>query len=79
MEAAMKKFAVKTRFSFTGAFFVEARNTMEAKGLVEQSCGLVLGGDPHSSLPADEVDWDFPVHPEKKVFQPTACHGRRSP
>jgi hypothetical protein len=79
MEAAMRKFAVKTRFSFTGTFFVEAGNAIEAQELVEQSCGLVLGGGPQSSLPVDEVDWDFPVHPEKKVCQPVACHVRRSP
>jgi hypothetical protein len=63
----MATYRVKTRFTFAGTFFVRAGSKAEAKRLVEENCGLVLGGGPHSSLPETDVDWDFPVHPEKKT------------
>jgi hypothetical protein len=61
------KFAVRTRFVFSGTFYVEAENKEQAKEYVDKHCGLVLGGGIHSSLPGEEVDWDFPVHPEKVI------------
>ncbi|WP_010253554.1 hypothetical protein [Treponema primitia] len=61
------KYAIKTRFIFQGTFSVEAENKSQAKEYVEKHCGLVLGGDIHSSLPCEDADWDFPVHPEKII------------
>jgi hypothetical protein len=63
----MAAYRVKTRFTFTGTFSVRAGSKAEAKKLVEENCGLVLGGSPHSSLPETDADWDFPVHPEKET------------
>jgi hypothetical protein len=63
----MRQYAVKTRFTFTGTFFITARNKNEAKEFVEKHCGLTLGGTIHSTLPDGGVNWDFPVHPEKSV------------
>jgi hypothetical protein len=63
----MMTYRVKTRFIFTGTFCVRAESKAKAKRLVEESCGLVLGGTPQSSLPESEVYWDFPVHPEKET------------
>ena len=61
------KYAIKTRFVFGGTFFIEAESRAQAWEYVEQHCGLVLGGKIHSSLPDEEVDWQFPVHPEKII------------
>jgi hypothetical protein len=63
----MATYQVKTRFIFTGTFFVRADSKTEAKKLVEENCGLALGGSPHSSLSETDVDWDFPVHPAKET------------
>jgi hypothetical protein len=63
----MSQYAVKTRFSFTGTFFISANSKEEAREYVESHCGLILGGNIHSSLPYDAVDWDFPVHPDKAI------------
>jgi len=63
----MRQYAIKTRFGFTGTFFIAARNKDEAKEYVEKHCGLVMGGSIHSTLPDDVVDWDFPMHPDKTV------------
>jgi hypothetical protein len=64
-----RRYAVKTRFTFTGFFIITAENRNQAAEYVAKHCGLVIGGDIHSSLPADEVDWDFPVHPDKAVLK----------
>ena len=39
----------------------------EFEVLVQKHCGLVIGGDIHSSLPDEDIDWDFSVHPEKQI------------
>jgi hypothetical protein len=67
----MSQYAVKTRFSFTGTFFISAASKEEAREYVESHCGLILGGNIHSSLPYDAVDWDFPVHPDKAIVRIT--------
>ena len=41
----------------------------EAKEYVDHHCGLVLGGDIHSTLDDEDVEWDFPCHPEKRIGQ----------
>jgi hypothetical protein len=61
------RYAVTTRFIFTGTFYVEAETPGKARESVEKDCGLVINGGIHTSLPDDEADWDFPVHPEKII------------
>jgi hypothetical protein len=71
----MATYGVKTRFIFTETFFVKAESEAGAKRLVEESCGLVLGGNPHSSLPPSDVEWDFPLHPEKETGRAVLIKG----
>jgi hypothetical protein len=76
----MKQYEVKTLFIFGGTFLVRADNKMQAKEYVEKHCGLVIGGNIHSTLPDEDVDWEFPVHPEKVIVnakpkkQGELCH-----
>ena len=64
-----KQYAVETEFIFSGVFYVTAKNKQEAIEYVEKHCGMVTGlGDIHSTLPDEDVNWDFPVHPEKKII-----------
>ena len=63
----MPEYAVKTCFSFSGTFYIKARNKKEAKEYAEKHCGLVLNRGIHSTLPDDAVDWNFPMHPDKKI------------
>jgi hypothetical protein len=67
-ERMMRTYDVKTRFIFEGHFYITAESRKQAKEYVEKHCGLVIGGNVHSSLPAEDVDWEFPVHPEKIVI-----------
>ncbi|EOA56478.1 hypothetical protein HMPREF1214_03299 [Bacteroides sp. HPS0048] len=63
----MKQYEVKTRFIFEGIFRVKAENSEEARKNVEQDCGLVMGGNIHTTLNDEDVDWNFDTHPEKKI------------
>lgn len=60
-------YVVPVTFEFKGEFYITASSENEARELVEKHCGLVLGGNIHSSLNDEDVVWDFPLHPEKKV------------
>jgi hypothetical protein len=64
-------YAVTTRFEFTGTFYIMAESKPEAKECVDKHCGLVIGCPVHSSLPYEDVDWDFPVHPKKVISRIT--------
>lgn len=64
---AKKEFTVKAKFVFEGEFYIKAESKEQAKEYVMKHCGLVLGGDIHTSLPDDVCDWDFCVHPQKVV------------
>lgn len=68
----MPLFKVETEFKFEGAFIINAKTNAEAKEMVEKHCGLVLGGDIHTSLDDEIVyTWDFRAHPEKTIVSIT--------
>jgi hypothetical protein len=62
-----KEFEVEVSYVFKGKFFIKAESQEEANEYAEKHCGLVLGGDIHSTLMDEDVNWDFPVHPEKII------------
>lgn len=64
---AKRKYTVKTKFVFEGEFYIKAESKEQAKKYVMNHCGLVLGGNIHTTLNDDEVDWIFNVHPDKIV------------
>jgi len=65
-----KKYTMDVEFIFKGRVTVTAESSSEAVELASKHVGLVIGGDIHSTLPDDEVDWDFGVHPEKIIGKP---------
>lgn len=66
---ALQTYEIETSFTFTGVFKVQAKNEQEARDLIENHCGLVIGGEIHSSLPEETVDWDFDTHPLKETLE----------
>ena len=62
----MKKrvYRVRTQYIFEGVFEVVAESREEVRQKVIQNCGLVMGGNIHSTLPDEEVNWAFSTHPE---------------
>ena len=64
----MTKYKVNVRYIFEGTYTVAAENREEAKTLVTEDCGLVLGGNIHTTLDDDDVDWNFGCHPDLQVL-----------
>ena len=62
-----KIYRVKTQYIFKGIFEVLAENKEDAQQKVLQDCGLVMGGRIHSTLPNDEINWFFDIHPDKQI------------
>ena len=65
----MAKYEVKVRYAFEGTYTVAAGDREEAQRMVEEDCGLVLGGNIHTTRDDDEVtDWDFGCHPDMEIL-----------
>ena len=67
----MKKIEVKVRYLFEGTYTVAANDRDEARTMVTRDCGLVLGGNIHTTLDDNEVDWEFDVHPDMQILSYT--------
>ena len=69
----MKKnvYRVRTQYVFEGVFDVVAKSKEDARQKVLQNCGLVMGGNVHSTLPDDEINWAFDRHPNKRISRIT--------
>ena len=65
----MKKrvYRVRMQYIFEGVFEVVAKSWEDARQKVIQDCGLVMGGNIHSTLPDEEVNWAFSNHPEVRT------------
>lgn len=63
----MKEYSVKVSFVFEGTFLIKASNKAEAREYAEKHCGMTIERGIHSSLPDEDVNWDFPVHPAKNI------------
>ena len=66
-----KKYRVKTQYIFKGIFEVLAESKEDTRRKVLQDCGLVMGGNIHSTLPDEEINWAFSTHPEVKAMRVT--------
>ena len=75
----MKKIEVKVRYLFEGTYTVAADDRNEARTMVTRDCGLVLGGNIHTTLDDDEVDWNFDVHPDIQIISYTECNKNKRP
>ena len=62
----MKRYNIPVIFEFAGAFSIKAPSLSAAKQYALHHCGLTIG-TVHSTLSADQVDWNFSCHPTKKV------------
>lgn len=62
-----KTYTVPVKFVFKGRFFIKAESRAQAKEFAEKHCGMVVNNGIHSTLPDEDVNWDFPVHPEKVI------------
>ena len=65
----MPKFRIPVSFVFDGHFDVEARDEAAAVDMVNNGCGMTMRLGVHSNQPDDQVDWEFPPHPEKHIHR----------
>lgn len=74
----MKKrvYRVRTQYVFYGVFEVAAESREDARQKVIQDCGLVMGGNVHSTLPDKEINWFFSTHPEVRMGRITVQEER---
>ncbi|WP_075566688.1 hypothetical protein [Ihuprevotella massiliensis] len=65
----MKKrvYRVQTLYVFEGVVEVVAESEEEARRKVIQDCGMVMGGNIHSTLPDEEINRAFSTHPEVRM------------
>ena len=65
----MKKriYRVQTLYVFKGVVEVVAESEEEARQKVIQDCGMVMGGNIHSTLPDEEINPAFSTHPEVRM------------
>ena len=64
----MKRYDIRVRYSFEGTYTVVAEDHDEARQMVSEDCGLVLGGNIHTTLDDEDVDWNFGVHPDTQIL-----------
>ena len=64
------------QYIFEGVFEVVAESREEAQQKVIQNCGLVMGGNIHSTLPDEEINWAFSMHPEVRMGRITVQEER---
>ena len=71
----MAKYDVRVRYAFEGTYTVVAEDQEEAIQMVSEECGLVLGGNIHTILDDEDVDWKFGTHPNMQLLSVTQRNG----
>ena len=70
----MKKYSVKTKFIFEGRIEIKAESKEQAIEHIAKHVGLTLFSQGiHTTLPDEEIEWEFPVHPDKIISTPKLC------
>ena len=72
----MAKYDVRVRYAFEGTYTVVAEDHEEAVQMVSEECGLVLGGNIHTILDDEDVDWNFGIHPDTQILSVAQRNGK---
>ena len=67
-----KRFKIPVVFEFAGEFNIVATSLSAAKNDAQQHCGLTIG-KVHTTLPPDQIEWNFTCHPTKKIGKGSVC------
>jgi hypothetical protein len=67
MATELKLFKANVTFTFKGDVQVCAEDKEQAQRLLEAEFAMVNNGGVHTTIDDEEIDWDFPVHPDKKI------------
>lgn len=66
-----KTFKVPVKYTFSGFYEIKAESAEQAKELAQKHCGLVIGGDIHTTLDDEDVNWEFSAHPDTTIGRVT--------
>ena len=67
MGITMKKlFKANVTFTFKGELQINAKDRQQAIEYLEKHFGTTLG-QIQTTLDDEDIDWEFPVHPDKKI------------
>ena len=72
----MAKYDVRVRYAFEGTYTVVTEDHEEAVQMVSEECGLVLGGNIHTILDDEDVDWNFGIHPDTQILSVAQRNGK---
>lgn len=67
----MKRFSVPVSYTFMVVYDIDADTAQQAKEIASNDCGLVLGGNIHTSDEHHVISWDAHLHPDELVGKPT--------
>lgn len=66
-----KVYRVHVNYTFSGAFDVAADSEADAHQKIMEQCGLVLGHGIETTLPDEEIDWEFDIHSDCDIIKMT--------
>ena len=75
----MSKHRVPVTYRFSGYYGIEAASQEQVEGFAHENCGLVMGRGTHSSMPDEDVDWEFPGHPDEVAGECSGDGGSNEP
>jgi hypothetical protein len=65
---SMKQYKIPVEYKFRGYFLIRAESRKEAAQDALNHCGA-CGIQISSNLPDEDVDWEFPLHPEERIYR----------
>ena len=65
------KYVIDVEFVTKGKFTVEADSEQEARDSIKNDVGLCLGGNIHTNMNDEDIDWDFETHFDKRILNVT--------
>lgn len=60
-------FKANVTFTFKGDVQVYAEDKEQAFRLLQAKFEMINNGGIHTTIDSEEIDWDFPTHPDKKI------------
>jgi hypothetical protein len=62
------KYVIDVEFYSKGKITVEADSEEEARKSIQNDVGLVMGGNIHTNMNDEDIDWNFDTHFDKRIL-----------
>ncbi|OES24501.1 hypothetical protein [Alteromonas macleodii] len=64
---SLNTYRVPVHYVFVVNYDIVASSEQDACDIADRDCGLVLGGDIHTSNPESVTDWEADCHPDSSI------------